>query len=133
MTILIVLCATVALAGAITTVYAMVQTHVTLASQRDRVCTLEEKLQRLTGKIAANDRWSRDEIRDAVDQYLQTLDLEPSSGMGEETLLQMLMGMQQMGGTAPAPAPEETPGDGAPSDVEIAKMLAGKGGSINGT
>jgi outer membrane murein-binding lipoprotein Lpp len=127
MTILAVLSALVALAGAASTVWAMIQTHVTVHSQADRMNTLEERLQRMQGKQAAEQRWTRDEIRDAVDQYVQTLDLQPG-GASMEDLLPMLMQMQ-MGSGSQAPGPQGTGGDSAPSDVEIARTLAGSGGN----
>lgn len=96
---------------------------------------VEEKIQRTAGKVAAQDRWSRDEIRDAVDAYLQTLDLESGGGGADENLLAMLMqmGMFTGGPSAASTGPDGTGGDGSPSDVEIARKLAGRGGLNDGT
>jgi len=99
-------------------------------SREDRIQTVEDNIQSLRGKLSASDRWSRDEIRDAVDTYLQQMDLEPGGG-GMEDFLPMLMQMQMS--QAPATGEQSgTPGDGAASDVDIARFLSGKGGVNDG-
>lgn len=103
------------------------QVQITRHTSENRIQKVEDQIQSLRGKLSASDRWTRDEVRDAVDAYLQTLDLQPAGG-GMEDLLPMLLQMQ-MGGPQ---AGREAPGTGeqpATSDVEIARTLAGSGGA----
>jgi len=80
---------------------------------RRRLEIQDEKLSSLQSKQAAESRWSRDEIRDAVDTYLQTIDFEPREGMDSDMmqalLPMMLGGMQNGGGNPPEPDSVEAP------------------------
>lgn len=105
------------------------QVQVTRHTAENRMQKVEDQIQSLRGKLSSNDRWSRDEIRDAVDAYLQTIDLQPG-GSSMEDLLPMLLQMQMGQATAPGP-PSGTDGDAPRSDTEIARQLSGQGG-ING-
>lgn len=76
----------------------------------NRVESVEEKLESALGKMHRNKGITRDTIRDQVDTYLGTLDLESGSGMDSD-VMQMMLPMMMQGATgaqAPSePSPEE--------------------------
>jgi TolA-binding protein len=76
----------------------------------NRVESVEDKLESALGKMHRNKGITRDTIRDQVDTYLGTLDLQSGGGMDGE-IMQMMMAQMMggaMGGEAPSePSPEE--------------------------
>jgi hypothetical protein len=94
----------------------------------NRLETVEERIQSLHGKLHRDKRTTRDEIRDAVDQYLGTLDLE-SAGSMDGDMLQMMMAQMMGGAMGPAQADAEPQGDAARETDSPLPTLMGSGGT----
>jgi len=77
----------------------------------NRVESVEDKLESALGKMHREKGITRDTIRDQVDTYLGTLDLERSSGGGMDSeVMQMMMAQMMQGAAAPGasePSPEQ--------------------------
>ena len=133
MTLFTVVSAGIAFISATIGMYVASRAWVEYYRVHNRVETVEDRIQSLHGKVHREKRTTRDEIRDAVDQYLATLDFETGGGaaMGDEMMQMMLaQGMQGMLGSAAAePAPE----DDRSGDDHSLNILGqgGKNGSRN--
>lgn len=115
-----------ALAAAATCIYSSARVLFHLYRWHDRIETLEQRVQSLQGKVAADSRWSRDEIRSQVDEYVQQLGLEPADASGGDlmqAMMQMMMMQQQQ--------PTGGDGEGVP-EQQVDLGLAGRGGSEDG-
>lgn len=98
------------LAAAGATLFIAAKVFLQVHTHDDRLSSIEHRCQSLQGKIGAVERWGRDEIRDAVDIYLETSGANDRKGSDMESLLQMAM---LMSGNRPQPAEPE--GDAEPS------------------
>jgi len=76
----------------------------------NRVESVEDKLESALGKMHRERGITRDTIRDQVDTYLGTLDLEQSGGGMDSEIMQMMMA-QMMGGGMGQPAAPEPSGE----------------------
>jgi hypothetical protein len=105
-----VLGAALSLLSAFASVGGALWVYIHLAKLSSRTENVEQKLSSLQSKLASQDRWSRDEIRDSVDNYLQNLDLETGSGMDGDLMQMMLPALMQGMGSGPAQGNAEQPG-----------------------
>lgn len=105
-----VLGAALSLLSAFASVGGAIWVYIHLAKLSSRTENVEQKLSSLQSKLASQDRWSRDEIRDSVDNYLQNLDLEGGSGMDGDLMQMMLPALMQGMGSGQAPGNAEQPG-----------------------
>jgi hypothetical protein len=77
----------------------------------NRVESVEDKLESALGKMHREKGITRDTIRDQVDTYLGTLDLQTSGGGMDSEIMQMMMAQMMGGGMA-------VPGASEPSEDE---------------
>lgn len=92
----------------------------------NRVESVEDKLESALGKMHREKGITRDTIRDQVDTYLGTLDLQSGGGMDSE-VMQMMLPMMMQGATG-AQAPSEPSPDEARETAVNNGTFLGSGG-----
>jgi len=92
----------------------------------NRVESVEDKLESALGKMHREKGITRDTIRDAVDTYLGTLDLQTSGGGMDSEIMQMMMA-QMMGGAMGGQAQSE-PAGAESRESNSTNNLLGSGG-----
>jgi len=99
---------------------------------RDRVDSIDGRIQKLQGALGNAVRSERDEIRDAVDTYLASMDIKAGGG-GDmmEQLLPVLMS-SMFGGAGPGPGDSRAPGDEEDSMPSVGMLGSGGSAESNG-
>lgn len=115
------------LLGALVASYTAAKVQVEYYQLHSRIDTVEEKITSALGKIGREKSLSRDQIRETVDNYLASLDIEQSGGMDGDLMQMMMMQFMQ-----PGQSPEHDESGEVQSDNHL-PYLHGKGGRNDGT